>query len=103
MPTDPSVVAPELAISAAARRDLDAIFDYTVERWGLEQADRYVGSFDAAYAKLLGQLLLGSAPERVSGYRKLRPESHLIFYRVGRSTLHTERILHHRMSAVRHL
>jgi len=31
----------EFRLSPAAQVDLDGIFDYTVQQWGLEQAERY--------------------------------------------------------------
>jgi len=46
---------------------------------------------------------LGSSSLRPSGYRRLRHESHFIFYRVRGNVLHIERILHVRMHIPRHL
>jgi toxin ParE1/3/4 len=42
----------EYRLSPKAQRDLDGIFDYTVERWGLPQAERYTDLIEAACARL---------------------------------------------------
>lgn len=93
----------KLVVSRAAGRDLDAIFDYTVEHWGIEQAGRYVGSFDLAFGTLRRYPELGRPSVRPSGYRRLRHESHFIFYRIRADVLHIERIFHVRMQIPRHL
>ncbi|MDT8758176.1 type II toxin-antitoxin system RelE/ParE family toxin [Sphingomonas psychrotolerans] len=93
----------KLVVAAAAGRDLDSIYDYTATHWGVEQADRYVGSFDAAYQLLLRQPGIGSPSDHGFGYRRLRHERHLIYYSVGPKLLRIERVLHYRMDAPRHL
>ena len=41
---------PEFRLSPAAQADLDGIFDYTVQHWGLEQAVRYTQVLESACA-----------------------------------------------------
>ncbi len=43
---------PEYRLSTEARRDLEAIWIYTLTTWGLEQANRYTDELDAAFNAL---------------------------------------------------
>ena len=92
-----------LVISVAADRDLDAIYDYTATHWGVAQASRYVGSFDAAFVGLLDRPEMGRPVSSSSGHWRLRHESHFIYYRILPGTLRIVRVLHRRMDAPRHL
>ena len=38
---------PEIDLRPKARSDLDGIWDYTMETWRYEQAERYVRSFES--------------------------------------------------------
>jgi toxin ParE1/3/4 len=93
-----------LVLSPAAQADLDGIWDYTVERWGTEQAARYLTDIrDACHG-----LAAGTRPSQPSdirpGYHRCRCGSHVRYFRVadsGRITV--VRILHERMDVGRHL
>ena len=44
-----------IAFSPAAEADIDGIWDYSADRWGLDQADSYVDAIrDACYALAKG-------------------------------------------------
>ena len=43
---------PEFRLSPAAERDLEGIWKYTREEWGLEQAERYTDLLTAAFQVL---------------------------------------------------
>lgn len=90
--------------SPAAQDDLDAIFDYTAECWGLEQAVRYIGELHDAC------LLLAQSPQQGrdashirAGYRHHPTRRHVIWFREARGGIAVIRILHQRMDVVRHL
>jgi plasmid stabilization system protein ParE len=63
-----------LLISAAARRDRDAIDDYTVEQFGLEQSQRLRDAFFAALSNL----------QRMPGTGRVRPRARIGGRRPGR-------------------
>ena len=91
--------------SAAAESDLDAIWDYTAERWGVEQAESYVSAIrDACDAPAAGRRLGRSIEPVRPGYWKLPVGSHFLCYRLGeRGGIEIIRILHQRMDIGRHL
>jgi len=39
-------------LAPEAKRDLESIWLYTLEEWGLEQANRYIDDFTSAFALL---------------------------------------------------
>lgn len=91
-------------LSPAAQGDLDAIFDYTVQRWGLEQAVDYTQAMQSAWTAL------AQAPDRSqdcghirSGYRRAAVGRHVIYFRVESWGIAVIRILHQRMDPPRHL
>lgn len=86
-------------LSPSARADLDAIWDYTVERWGEVQAERYVFAIRDACAALAAGSRIGKAIDEIRpGYRKLAVGSHILFYRIGNvGRIEIVRILHQRM------
>lgn len=94
----------EVRLTPAAQRDLEGIFDYTVERWGLEQALRYTEAIAGACALLAEQPDHGLACDAIrSGYRSWRVERHRIYYRPAPYGVAVVRVLHERMDVPRHL
>jgi len=94
----------EFRLSPAAQGDLDGIFDYTVQPWGLEQAVRYTLALENACAAL------AEAPARAQdcshirpGYRRGAIGRHFIYFRIEDYGIAVIRILHQRMDAPRHL
>lgn len=85
-------------LAPAAQRDLEDVFDYTVERWGPVQAMRYAERIVAACADL------ADAPERAQrcdhvrpGYRRRAVEQHVIYFQATAYGIAVIRILHQRM------
>ena len=92
------------ALSPAAQADLDEIWDYTVGRWGMAQAERYTRDIQATCEALGGSTLIGLSAEDIrAGYRKIGVGSHVMYYREREDTLEIVRILHRRMDVARHL
>ena len=87
----------DIIFAIAARHDLTAIWNYTADRWGLDQADTYIRQIDNTIqhaAKFPG---MGSeATGLPSQYRKLISGSHRIIYRLSDTNLIVVRILHER-------
>lgn len=86
----------------AAEADLDAIWDYTVERWGVAQAVRYVDEVRNRVDGLgTGSTRHTPAPEIKDGIRRALAGRHMIYFREDGSTVTVLRILHQGMDPVR--
>lgn len=85
-------------ISKKAVCDLEEIWLYTVEKWSVEQADRYYNLIFDEINFICTNINAGKSMEHVrKGYRTSKVKSHLIFYRVLNDTIEVIRILHERM------
>lgn len=85
-------------ISKKAIVDLDEIWHYTVEKWSVEQANRY---YDLIFDEI-GYICMkphsGKLIETTrKGYRSSKVKSHLIFYKIANDVVEIIRILHQRM------
>ena len=93
-----------MRLSKLALGDLDSIYSDTVEKWGREQADRYVGAIWAAFEKV------AQAPERWRLRAELHPGCricfigrHAILYRIHEGRVEIARVLHDAMDFPRHI
>lgn len=85
-------------ISKKAVSDLKEIWLYTIEKWSIEQADRYYNLIFDEINYICKNVTAGKSMEHVrKGYRASKVKSHLIFYRVLNDTVEVIRILHERM------
>jgi toxin ParE1/3/4 len=85
-------------ISKKAIADLEEIWLYTVEKWSVEQADRYYQLIFDEINYLCKNARAGKSMEHVrKGYRASKVKSHLIFYRVLYDMIEVIRILHEQM------
>lgn len=91
------------AFSPAALDDLDSIWDFTADKWSIEQADNYIEGIVDVCRDLAAGSKTGRPVEIRSGYFKCRIESHVIFYRHNEARIEIIRILHGRMDSDRHL
>ena len=94
-----------LLFSPAAQNDIENIYDYTLQTWGADQAQSYIGQLrDACNGLQSGKLKGRDASDIRQGYLKRTCGSHLIFYRYRNSQiLEVIRILHQRMDIGAHL
>jgi toxin ParE1/3/4 len=93
----------EYRFSPKSRRDLNDIFDYTVARWGLDQAFRYDMLIEVACSEIAKSPLQAPSCDNIKpGYRRWRIEQHIIYFRQTRYGIAISRILHGRMDATRH-
>lgn len=79
--------------------DIESIWDYSADRWGVAQADRYVRDLhDACRALARGEAAGLDVSAIRPGYRKLRCGRHLIFHRTtDDGAVEIVRVLHQRM------
>ena len=82
-------------LSQEADNDLDEIYDYTADNFGVEQAVTYLSSFEEIFNDLCKHPELGRERNEIrSGLRSLAHQSHTIFYRVLTNKIRMVRILH---------
>lgn len=92
------------ALTPKAHADLDDIWNYTVARWGAEQAEKYLRQLADAMSYVAADPERGRACDEVrAGYRKYAVGAHVVFYRETRKRVEVVRILHKRMDFQRHL
>lgn len=87
----------QLELKAAARADLQHIYDYSAAEFGIAVAETYLAGLRNIFGKLLdfpmlGRVCLGVKPEmRVISYRR-----HRVFYQLTGDLILIVRILHDR-------
>ena len=87
-------------ISQVASRDIENIWLFTIEKWSVEQADRYFNLIMDEIEYLSKNPKSGKDYGKVrKGYFRSRIKSHFIFYKINRKNEDIEiiRILHQRM------
>ncbi len=94
----------QIRITPRAWQDLKAIWTYTLKRWGEPQADLYVQQLDAGIRSLIDFHDIGESCEHIrAGYRRLKVNRHLIFYRHGEICIEIVRVLHESMDVPHHV
>lgn len=94
----------EFTLRPKAITDLEEIWDYTVETWGKEQAERYLHLINQGFRKIAENPGLGRPSDAIrKGYRRYGVGRHLIFYRSNDAKIDVARILHERMDVDRYL
>jgi toxin ParE1/3/4 len=85
-------------ITKKAVSDIEEIWLYTVEKWSVEQADRYYNLIFEEINFICKNRDGGKSMEHIrKGYCASKVKSHLIFYRIINDTIEIVRILHERM------
>lgn len=93
-----------LLLSPAAQLDVSDIWDFTVGRWGEDQADRYNSRIrDALNELAAGRRSSRAADEIRPGYRTCIIGSHIAYFRIEADDLTVIRILHQSMDPVTQL
>jgi toxin ParE1/3/4 len=92
-------------LSPAAQADLEQIWEYTHDHWGVDQAEGYLRELQSAIERAAANPRIGRACDEIRpGYRKLAAGSHMLFYRVtAEGVVDVVRVLHQRMDIDRHL
>ncbi len=86
-------------ISQEAIDDLGNIWIFTLNKWSVEQADRYHDIIINEIEYISSNFIIGKSFEHIkSGYRASKVKSHLIFYKTNdNNIIEIIRILHQRM------
>ncbi len=70
-------------ISTLALKDLENIWEYTVEQWSKEQTNIYYNEIFAAIDKICENSDTGKPIDEIKkGHRRINVKSHLIIYKV---------------------
>jgi toxin ParE1/3/4 len=94
----------EYRLTPAAERDLEMIWTYTRQQWGVDQANRYTDILTATFAELAQSPKTAPACDQIRpGYRRRSVERHMIYFRITAYGIAIIRILHDRMDAPRYL
>jgi toxin ParE1/3/4 len=90
-------------LSLRADADLLGIGSYTLQTWGAQQANQYLGDLERGCAIVAQNPALGRSCERLgSGLRRWETGKHVLFYREERGGILVSRILHQSMLPARH-
>ena len=82
-------------LSPDADQDVEAIYDYTAEKFGAAQAMSYLAGIDEILGQLVRNPELGRDRAEIKpGLRSVVHESHTIFYRILSDRLRIVRIMH---------
>jgi toxin ParE1/3/4 len=81
----------------AALADLEAIYDTTVNLWGMHQAEHYVSLIRATVERICVHPRSGRQYADIGKFRSIPSGRHLIFYTWRDDTITIIRVLHDRM------
>ncbi len=96
--------SPRYQFTNKAERDLGGIIDYTVQEWGVSQANTYLDGLESRAQLLAENPGLGMAREILSeGLLSFPYESHILYYKKHARGIVIVRILHQQMDPVKHL
>lgn len=86
-----------------AEKDLEAIIDFTVQRWGVVQSHTYIDDLEALAQILADNPVLGAERDELSqGLRSFPYQSHLLFYVLQKDRIAIVRVLHTSVDVVRY-
>ena len=90
--------------SPRAQKDVDDIWEYTVEHWNVRQAEIYLRQIQRAIETVAAEPKIArSCNEIRPGYWKYPAGSHVVFFRMMDQAINVVRVLHSRMDFERHL
>jgi len=85
----------EFRLRPKARSDIDAIWDYTVKTWGIQQARSYIAGLRDVCTELADNPELGKRRDELhKGLRVYPSGKHVVFYLAVDKGIDVVRILH---------
>ena len=88
-----------IEVSEEANKDLDGIYDYGAEHFGVEAADAYLGRFNTVYDLIRSFPLSGAVHDTVRPpIRSLPCGEHRLYYDVTEDRAIVRRVLHQAMN-----
>lgn len=96
-------MTPSFTIRALAQADLEEVWFFTFEEWGLEQADKYLNSLFSRFEWLSENPYIGKHREDIkNGYHCFPEGMHLIFYTMTEYGIDIIGIPHQNMDVISH-
>jgi toxin ParE1/3/4 len=94
----------DYVLSPRAQADIDEIWDYSADRWDIDQANRYIAQIRRAIETIATDPRRGrSCDELRRGYRRFSVGSHVLFFRIVGGQLDVVRVLHQSVDFGLHL
>ena len=96
--------SPRYQFTDKAERDLEGIIDYTVQEWGVSQANTYLDGLETRAQLLAENPDLGTARETLAeGLLSFPYESHILYYKKQAHGIVIVRVLHQHIDPLKHL
>ena len=93
-----------ITIRPRATLDLQNIWRFSTQRWGIQQANRCIADLEKAIMAIPANPQAGVAIDFVRpGYRKTTARNHLIIYRLSEISVEVVRVLSQKMDIDNHL
>lgn len=89
-------------LTESAAEDFASIYDYTLQKFGERQADRYTDELEAFFLLLAKMPGMGRNYPAVPETMRIDFQQHSIFYCIRTSDILIIRILHQQMNHLRH-
>jgi len=95
---------PSYSFAEAAESDLNSILDYTLQKWGADQAEKYIDGLEH-HAQLLANTpkLAKPVAQLAEGLRAFPYQKHVIYFIEAPHGITIARVLHESMSPSLHL
>ncbi len=91
-----------LKVAKRAQEELQGIWQYTLDKWGQEQAESYLQALENAFHRLLTHPESGyRRPDIFSGCHHLKVRKHLVFYTIAGDYVEVLAVLHQQMDCTR--
>ena len=85
-------------LTVQAVEDLQGIYDYTLQEYGIKQAAMYLTQLKEGMIILSENMKLGIVPNEIrKGLRSFTKDKHVIFYRIVKKRIRIVRVLHGNM------
>lgn len=82
-------------LSEIADKDLEDIFDYTVDEFGFDQAEKYLLEIEEIFQNLIANPQIGKKRDEIKqGLYSFPKDNHIIFYRILDNHIRVVRVLH---------
>ncbi len=94
----------QLHLNPKALSDLETIYHYSFQEWGIDQAERYQDEIYDGMNRIVSHPKIGrSFIFELHNYRIFTVKSHSIYYRLNENQIFITRILHKSMDRKKHL
>ncbi|MEI9989893.1 MAG: type II toxin-antitoxin system RelE/ParE family toxin [Rhizomicrobium sp.] len=91
-------------LAPLAEADLDDIWEFGADRWGVRQANIYAVQLRRAIERVAARPARGRMCDDIRpGYHRISVGSHVVFYRTMETGIVIVRVLHQNMDFDRHL